>query len=327
MAYGQAVSNKITSTSVEKQKPKFSVAIATDGYKKMINNALGDPKVATKFIGNISSVVSLNPKLQDCDPGTIISAGLVAASLNLSMAPTLGYCYLVPYNETKWNSMTREYEVARVTAQFQIGWKGYFQLAMRSGLYKSMNILAIKKCEYVKVERLSGELITRECTDEELVESEVIGYYAEFTLLNGFKKAIYISKKEMEIHADTYSKAFSISDYNEYKKLDAKGQANKKYSSFWYKNFDAMALKTVVRQLLGKYGPMSTELQEAYQKDQTEMKANGEYEYIDSKSVVDDTTGEVNVDALIDKHLDGEIIDTTPEDAFPPQNEGEAPTL
>lgn len=103
-----------------------------------------------------------------------------------------------------------------------------------------------------------------------------------FELLNGFRKTLYISKEEMEQHANTYSKAFNLEDY---KKLQA-GQIPEKdlwkYSSFWYKNFDTMAFKTVLRQLISKWGIMSIQLQEAFTKDMAVMKDNGDYEYVDS---------------------------------------------
>ena len=109
-----------------------------------------------------------------------------------------------------------------------------------------------------------------------------------FELLNGFRKTLYISKEEMEKHANTYSKAFNLEDY---KKLQA-GQIPEKdlwkYSSFWYKNFDTMAFKTVLRQLISKWGIMSIQLQEAFTKDMAVMKENGDYEYVDSPTYEDE---------------------------------------
>ena len=126
----------VNNTLVKNGKsPKFSVAIQSDGYKNLINNTLGDPKRAAKFVTAITSAVSANPQLQDCDAGTILSAGLLGEGLNLSPSPQLGQYYLVPYNDSNNK---------RKVAQFQLGYKGYIQLAIRSGQYKKLNVLPIK---------------------------------------------------------------------------------------------------------------------------------------------------------------------------------------
>ena len=124
-----AVNNTLVKSS---KSPKFSVAIQSDGYKKLINNTLGDPKRAARFVTAITSAVSANPQLQDCDAGTILSAGLLGEGLNLSPSPQLGQYYLVPYKDNNNK---------RTVAQFQLGYKGYIQLAFRSGQYKKLNLM------------------------------------------------------------------------------------------------------------------------------------------------------------------------------------------
>lgn len=257
-----------------KKQPAFSVAIQSDMYKKLINNTLGDPKKATRFIASITSAVATNPALQECEPSSIVAGALVGEALELSPSPVLGEYYLVPFKNSK-EGVTK--------AQMQIGYKGYLHLAIRSGQYKDIDVFEIHEGEFKGRDKETGKFKFEFIENEaERLSKPVIGYMGYFELLNGFRKTLYISKEEMEKHANTYSKAFNLEDY---KKLQA-GQIPEKdlwkYSSFWYKNFDTMAFKTVLRQLISKWGIMSIQLQEAFTKDMAVMKDNGDYEYVDS---------------------------------------------
>ena len=259
---------------IVQSKPKFSVVLQSDAYKKLINNTLGDPDRAKRFIASISSAVAVNPTLQECDPKTIVSGALLGEALNLSPSPQLGLYYLVPYKNSKQGTMD---------AQFQLGYHGYIQLAIRSGQYKDIDVVEIKEGEYLGRDKQTGKPLFEFMEDETLrLTKPTIGYLAYFELLNGFTKKLYMSKEEMEQHADKYSRAFSLA---EYRKLQA-GQIPEKdmwkYSSFWYKNFDMMAFKTVLRQLISKWGIMSIEMQDAYAKDMAVMKEDGTYDYVDS---------------------------------------------
>ena len=201
---------------IAKQKPSFRTAITTDKFQRAINNTLQDPNRARRFTSSIISAVSANPALQECEAGTIVSAALLGESLNLSPSPQLGQYYLVPFNDNK-NHCKK--------AQFQLGYKGYIQLAIRSGYYKKLNVLAIKKGELVKFDPLEEEIEVQLIDDEEQREqAETIGYYAMFEYQNGFKKAIYWSKSKMEQHALKYSQGY---------------KARKGYT-FWEKDFDGM---------------------------------------------------------------------------------------
>ena len=146
------MSNQLTTN-----KPKFSIAIQSDMYKNLINQTLGDKDRATRFIASISSAVATNQSLQECDAGTILSGALLGESLNLSPSPQLGQYYLVPFNDSK-----KGHQVA----QFQLGYKGYIQLAIRSGQYKKLNVLAIKKGELVKYDPLNEEIEVTLMEDE-----------------------------------------------------------------------------------------------------------------------------------------------------------------
>lgn len=281
--------------SIANTKPKFSVAIQTDTYKNLISRTLGDENRAKRFVASISSAVATNPALQECEAGTILSGALLGEALDLSPSPVLGMYYLVPYEDKK-NGVKN--------AQFQIGYKGYLQLAIRSGQYKKINVLAIKKGELVHYDALNEEIEVNLIEDElERENTETIGYYAMFEYVNGFRKAIYWSKQKMEAHADKFSKAFNL---DAYRKLQAGKIPEKdlwKYSSFWYKDFDSMAFKTLLRQLISKWGVMSIEMQDAYTKDMTVMKEDGTYEYVDNPSNDDSTIIEATEETTV-KNLD-----------------------
>lgn len=248
-----------------KAQPKFSVAIQSDAYKNLINNTLGDKDKAKRFIASISSAVAVNPTLQQCDAGSVLSGALLGESLNLSPSPQMGHYYLVPYNDTK-----KGYKVA----QFQMGWRGYFQLALRSGYYKKIVCVALKKGELISWNELEEEIEVKLIEDDEERENaETIGYYCYYEYLTGFRKAMYWSKKRMEAHAKRYSQG--------YKNDLAKGT---KYT-YWSLNFDEMAKKTMLRQIISKFGIMSTELQEAYNKDMSTIETDGNYEYVDNENM------------------------------------------
>lgn len=268
-------------------QPKFSVFMKTVG-SKLVSNTITDEKRKVQFIANIVSAVSNNPTLQECDQTSVVSAALQAESLHFPINNALGYCYLVPYNDK--NSTLKK-------AQFQIGYKGYIQLAIRSGQYKDINVVEVKEGEIGAFDPLNGQSFNWIPNYLERKKLKTIGYVGQLELINGFKKQLYISFDEMLDHADTYSQAFSKDattkkiKNREYKLVSYEDYAAGKYnpndewlySSFWYKSFDEMAKKTVIRQLLSKWGIMSVEMTEAFVKDQAEMKADGSYDYIDSK--------------------------------------------
>lgn len=260
--------------STQAQKPKFSVMISTPGYQKLINNTLKDPKRAQRFISAITSAVAVNPALQECDPATVLSGALLGESLGLSPSPQLGQYYLVPYDNKKKGCKD---------AQFQMGYKGYVQLALRSGYYKRLNVISVKAGELVRFDPLTEEIELNMIQDEDAREkAPTIGYLAMFEYLNGFKKTIYWSREKMINHADRYSPAFSKNATGgKYPKVSFEDYCAKnypksdewKYSSFWYKDFDSMAYKTMLRQLISKWGIMSIELQTAFEEDSKQEQA------------------------------------------------------
>lgn len=259
-----AINNQLAKQNT---KPSFGVMINSDGYKRMINQTLGDPKKAARFVTAITSAVSTNPALKNCDAATIVSAGLLGETLNLSPSPQLGQYYLVPYEDKKNE---------RTVAQFQLGYKGLLMLAQRSGEYKRINAMPVKEGELLRYDPFNDEIELQYIDDEERRESlPTIGYYAMFEYHNGFRKVLFWNKAKMQAHAEKYSKAYA----GDVKRGTA--------YTFWSKDFDAMATKTMLRQLISKWGLLSVEMQKGLGADQGVVNQDGTVDYIDAPSAGD----------------------------------------
>lgn len=242
-----------------KNKVTFSMQMSSPAWQKMIVGTLQDKQRAARFTASIVSAVSVNPALQECEGSTILAGALLGESLNLSPSPQLGQYYLVPFKNTKRGT---------TEAAFVLGYKGYVQLALRSGYYKKLNVIAIKEGELINYDALNEEIEVSLIADEaEREKVKTIGYYAMFEYLNGFRKAMYWSREKMEAHAIQYSK----------------GYAAKKGYTFWEKDFDGMAYKTMLRQLISKWGIMSTELEQAYTNDMAILRDGQPPEYFDNQ--------------------------------------------
>ena len=218
------------------QKPKFSVAITTKGYQSLIANTLRDPARVRRFTASITSAVAVNPALQECDAGTILAGALLGESLNLSPSPQLGQYYLVPFKQkAKYDRNNRLIRPESVTAQFVLGYKGYLQLALRSGQYADLDVTEIKQGEYLGKDSMTGKPKFQFIEDDDLRDAlPTVGYMAYFEYVNGFRKVLYWSKEKMMNHADTYSKAFSRQKYEELLAGKIPESEMWKYSSFWY---------------------------------------------------------------------------------------------
>jgi recombination protein RecT len=261
--------------TLQTSKPKFSVYMTSEAVKKRINEIIGAEK-GQDFITSIISAVNTNPQLGNCDNATIISAALVGQSLGLSPSPFMGQFYFVPFNDRKND---------RVVATFQIGYKGYIAMAMKSGVYRDLDVLEIRQGELIGRDKETGKYLFKFIEDEnERVKAPVIGYMAYFELLNGFRKSIYWSKEKMEKHAEEYSQGYRSDKKN--------GTAY----TFWSKDFNAMAFKTMLRQLISKWGIMSTTLEKAYVNDMSVVKEDGTNEYVDN----------------VDFDSDGVVVEDTP---------------
>lgn len=239
---------------------KFSLAIRQTAYQDLINNTLGDVNVAKQFIADISSVVSNNYKLQQCEANSILSAGLMAQSLKLPLAQSLGFAYLVPYKDK---------------AVLIIGYKGLIQLAIRSGQYKTIGVRPVHKGEWIGLDKHGEDLFK---FDHQHDLDEVVGYYAWIELANGFEKTIYWTVEQCEKHGKRYSKSYG----------------NGSDTDLWGKDFDTMSMKTVLKQLISKWGIMSVDIQKAVVFDQAIIKDDGTPEYVDNPEDTNTEVSDVN---------------------------------
>lgn len=267
------------------QKVKFSTAISTPTYQQFIAQTLGDKKKVERYTAAIMSAVATNPQLQKCEASTILSGSLLAESLGLAHSPQLGQYYLVPFKVKARDDVPEHYD-----AVFVLGYKGYIQLAIRSGFYLHINAMEVKQGELIKYDPFDDFIDLFPIEDvEEREKAETIGYYAMFEYLNGFKKVLYWPKAQMLRHADRYSPAFSAATYARIQRGEIPEKDMWKYSSFWYKDFDGMARKTMLRQLISKWGVMSPDMQAAYEHDNKVLQRaeNGGYEVIEVEDTSD----------------------------------------
>lgn len=256
--------------SIVPKKPTISAYLTEGAIKNRINQMIG-AKEGQRFIASVVSAVTTNPALADCDQQSILNAAFLGESLKLSPSPQLGQYYMVPFNDNK---------NGRKVAQFQLGYKGYIQLAIRSGQYKKLNVLSIKEGELINYDPLNEEIEVNLMDDEVARESApTIGYYAMFEYTNGFRKTMYWSKAKMEAHAMNYSQGYKA----------------KKGYTFWEKDFDGMAYKTMLRQLISKWGIMSIDMQDAFTKDMGVIQQDGAVEYVDNEPLTE-TKAETVID-------------------------------
>ena len=298
-----------SSNGITAQKQRFSVAITTESYKKLISNTLQDPARAQRFVASITSAVAVNPALQECTAPTIIAGALLGESLNLSPSPQLGQYYLVPFKckvkdangrivyatDANGNRVKDEeghwIPITETKAQFVLGYKGYIQLAIRSGQYQDIDVMEIREGEYLGKDPMTGKPRFQFIEDDEIRDSlPVVGYMGYFEYLNGFRKVLYWSKEKMLNHADTYSSAFSAKAYKDIQAGKVADADMWKYSSYWYKNFDDMAKKTLLRQLISRWGIMSIEMQKGFVEDSNfiQVGSNGD--------LVSDTEGQTEAE-------------------------------
>ena len=284
-----AVANSLAQKN---QKVGITAYLQSEKVLMNVEQALGKVN-KQRFMTSVISAVNNNPALQECTNGSILSAALLGESLKLSPSPQLGQYYMVPFNDKNKGKV----------AQFQLGYKGYIQLAIRSGQYKKLNVLAIKEGELIRFDPLNEEIEVKLIEDEETREqAETIGYYAMFEYTNGFKKAMYWSKKKMEAHALKYSMGY---------------RAKKGYT-FWEKDFDGMAYKTMLRQLISRWGIMSIDMQKAMDGDMAAINEDGSVDYVDNISDTEPVHfgGDRPSDTIPIDPVTGEVISEDPTAAF-----------
>lgn len=233
-----------------------------DSVMTQFKNALS--KNASTFVASLIDLYSSDSKLQLCDPNQVVKEALKAAVLHLPINKGLGQAFIIPFYNTvtdKKGNRVKKYEPV-----FQIGYKGLYQLAMRTGKYAIINADVVYEGELQRTSKLTGEIDV----EGRKVSENVVGYFAYIQLVDGYHKALYMSVEDMAAHAKRYSKAIA---YNKGVTIDtllnlAKLPVNADSSQVgWQGNFHAMAIKTVLRNLLGKYGYLTVSLQEGIASD------------------------------------------------------------
>lgn len=295
-------------TNVAKQERPidlFKSVINAPSVQTQFNNALGEHKDA--FVASLIDLFTGDRSLQTCKPQLVIAEALRAATLRLPLNKALGFAYIVVYNNSVKNPDGSWTKVP--TPTFIPGYKGYIQLAMRTGQYRTINADYVYEGELRKVNKLSGEI----AFDGEKKSDKIVGYFCYFELLNGFSKTLYVSVEDMAAYAKRYSP--SIGKATTIESLIAKandGIVSKKVG--WEGNFNDMALKTVIRRLLSKYGYLSVEMQNALSKDTEEQDMSDRNEMIAENA----NKQAINIDSIDYEEVDtetGEIKNGTVDDA------------
>ncbi len=252
----------------------MSVYLSNDNTKKYLNSILGER--SGQFITSLTSLAGSSEMLKNCDRNSLLACALKAVSMELPFDPNLGFTWCVPYGKT---------------ATFQIGSKGYIQLALRTGQYKFIGSRDVREGEFLG-RNFVGDPDIKWLSDEERISKKIIGYMAGLELLNGFRKIIFWSNQEVENHAIRYSQS-----YRKYKKTGNKSDA------IWASQFEKMAEKTVLKALISKYGIMSTDMQKAVISDHAKLNINLEtgeenINYIDNPEIIEVLSGEEQKELL-----------------------------
>lgn len=252
---------------------------------EQFNNALA--KSAPTFVASVIDLYNGDTNLQQCEPKAVVMEALKAAVLKLPINKALGYAFIIPFN----NSVKDEKGnwVKKMVPTFQMGYKGYIQLAMRTGQYRTINADVVYEGELRKANKLTGEI----AFDGEKKSDKVVGYFCYFELLNGFSKTLYMTVEQMAEHAKRYSKGLKKETTVESLiNLSNLPVAPDSKTVGWMGNFHGMSVKTVIRNLLGKYGYLSVEMQQA---------------------IVNDTEGDTaeNRDSLVHENGNSQVFDAT----------------
>lgn len=266
---------------MKQDNPTLQQLLNSEGIKRRFEELLD--KSAPSFISSILAIFKSNLKLQKCDPRSILSAAGIAAALKLPINPSLGFAYIVPYRDQ---------------GQFQLGWKGFVQLAMRSGQYCTLNSSAVCNGQIKEIDFITGEIVRGE-----KVSDDIVGYVSYMRLINGFEKALYMSIEELQAHAEKYSQSYAY---------DVK---TGKKSSPWSTHFDAMAKKTVLKRLLSQFGVISIDQQSlalatALKADQAVITEDG-FRYMDNERESEEKI--VPFEELIDMPKISDAEDEPPE--------------
>lgn len=260
MATNDTLKNQLAEKNtqlVDPSKLGFKALMSTPQMKKKFTDILHEK--SDSFMGSLMTLVGGDNYLSQAEPMTIIASALKAATMDLPIDKNLGYAYVVPFN--RYEKKGKDW-ITHNEAQFILGYKGYIQLAQRSGQYKALNALAIYEGQLIDWNPLTEEF-TFDYKGK--VSDEVIGYVGFFELLNGFKKTVYWTKQEIESH----------------RIKNSKNKDKEKLSGAWVDNYDSMAIKTVLRNLLSKWGLLSVEMQTAITSDEKVFRVDEDSDLIE----------------------------------------------
>ena len=268
---------RLPTTTNGKEAVTVKSMVARPDMVQRFSDVLGGRDKANQFLASVVSAVNGNNNLAKCNPVEVLACAMIAASLNLDVNPNLGFASIVPYKK-KWKDVkTGKWNEVQIP-QFQMGWKGYVQLAMRTGKYRSMNVTEVYRDEFDSYDPFKGELHYHLVADGDRAHNRlenVVGYAFYFELVSGFEKMAYLSKEEAEAHALQFSKAY------QYDKKEGKE------TSPWSTMFDKMAEKTIVKNTLSKWGVLSTQMITAAKADQATVRKidakETDYEYVDNE--------------------------------------------
>ena len=277
MATNDSLKNELKKTQkqVDPSQLGLKALMNTPTMRRKFEEVLNEN--ANSFMASVMTLVSNDSYLADSEPMSILSGALTAATLNLGLDKNLGYAYLVPFNSK--NKQTGKWEKK---AQFLLGYKGYIQLAQRSGQYKALNVIEVYDGELTSWNRLTEEF---EFDPNGRKSDEVIGYVGYFELLNGFKKIVYWTKQEIEAHRISNSK----------------DKDKTKLSGVWRSDYNAMARKTVLRNMLSKWGILSVEMQEATISDEKVQSVQPDGSIISEAETVEEVTERKEAEPLIEE--------------------------
>lgn len=291
------IAEKSKTEVAERKKAGIASYLSSEAIRTNIESVVGKD-IAQAFISDIVACVQNNTQLSACSNTSILSSALVAKSVNLPLTPQLGYAWLVPFDNKKQINGHTEYVKE---ASLQIGYKGYVQLATRSGYYKKIVATDVRKGEIKDYDPFNDSYVFEPCEFDKRMAKDskgnyivpIIGYYAKFVMNTGLEKELYMSAEDMLEYAKKYSKAYrsDIKNHTSY--------------SFWTTKFEDMARKTMLRQLLGKWGLLTPDMQKAYTSDMAVMDENGNPIYLDNQP----DEGEPVVNPF--EEVSGEVIDST----------------
>ena len=263
----------VPAPKVNEKTLELKKVLNADSVQEQFKNAMG--KAAPAFIASVIDLFNSDNKLRECNPTQVVAEALKAAVLKLPINKSLGFAYIIPYN----NSYPKKDQYGRdmidqkgnkiwekkMEPTFQLGYKGYIQLAMRTGQYRTLNADVAYDGEVRKVSKLTGEI----AFDGEKKADKVIGYFCYFELLNGFSKTLYMTVDQMAKHAKRYSKGLKkeVTVEQLIALADMPVSTDDSKTVGWLGNFHSMGIKTVVRNLLSKYGYLSIEMQSAIADD------------------------------------------------------------